>query len=332
MDNPEASRTRGAERRPRVSVVLPVYNGTDSVERAIRSIQLQTFPDWELLICDDGSRDDSLRICRALEAADPRIRVFANPKNMGIAATLNRLLSEARGEFYAIQEQDDSAVPERLEWEVAQLDRHPEAGVVSGVAAWLGDDGKVFAHFPWFLWQGRPYPQVREELIEFLYVQQSKIVNAAAMVRMSLLRDAGLRYDEEARMSIDFQFFVDAAHRMSVVGIPRILVSMARGKQRESMTRHKELQFREARRCLKILYERYRGEPTSPINLSMYRKAMAYQLRIEARYHGRLRGALLLAGSLFLDPRDRKSWKTVKEFWGRLWRRPVAEAPFSREG
>ena len=332
MDKPEASETRGAESRPRVSVVLPVYNGAASVERAIRSIQSQTFQDWELLICDDGSRDDSLRICRAFEADDPRIHVMANPQNAGIAATLNRLLGAARGEFYAIQEQDDSSVPERLDWEVAEFDRHPEAGVVSGVAAWLGDDQKVFAHFPWFLYKGNPYPAERTELITFLYVQQSKIVNAAAMVRTSLRRDSGLRYDEGARMSIDFQFFVDAAHRMSVAGIPRILVHMGRGSNRESMTSHKELQFREARRCLTILYERYRRDPTSPINLSLYRKALAYQLRMEARYHGGVRGALRLAGSLLLDPRDRKSWKTVKEFWGRLRRRAVAEAPFSKEG
>src|SRR5262245_26431717 len=330
MDNLEALKTRGAG-SPRVSVILPVYNGAESVERAIRSIQSQTFPDWELLICDDGSRDDSLGLCRAFEARDPRIRILANPRNLGIAATLNRLLSEARGEFYAIQEQDDAAVPERLEWEVAELERHPEAGVVSGVAAWLGDDQKAFAHVPRFLWKGRPYPPVREEVIEFLYVQQSKVVNAAAMVRMSLLRD-GLRYDEGARMSIDFQFFVDAAHRMSVVGVPRELVFMARGKERESATRHKELQFREARRCLKILYERYRRDPTSPINLSLYRKAMAYQLRIEARYYGRLRGALALAGSLLLAPRDRKSWETVEDFWGRLRRRAVGAEPSGRQG
>jgi len=332
MDRSGASATRSAD-RPRVSVVLPVYNGAHCVQRAVRSIQSQTFQDWELVICDDGSRDDSLRICRALEAEDPRIRVMANPENKGIAATLNRLVAEARGDFYAIQEQDDSSVPERLEWEVAELDRHPEAGVVSGVAAWLGDDQKVFTHFPWFLKQGQPYPDVRKELIEFLYVQQSKIVNAASMMRMSLVREAGLRYDEGARMSIDFQFFVDAAHRTMVVGVPRVLVFMARGLHRESMTRHKELQFREARRCVKILYQRYRRDPTSPIRRSLYRKAMAYQLRIEARYHGRIRGAVRLAGSLLLDPRDRNSWKTVEEFWGHLRRRFIASAaPSSREG
>ena len=332
MDNPKASRTRGAESRPRVSVVLPVYNGADSIARAVRSIQSQTFQDWELLICDDGSRDDSLRICRAFEAEDPRIRVFANQRNAGIAATLNRLLGEARGEFYAIQEQDDSSVPERLEWEVAELDGHPEAGVVSGVAAWLGDDQKVFTHFPWFLYKGKSYPAVREELIEFLYVQQSKIVNAAAMVRMSLLHDTGLRYDEGARMSVDFEFFVDAAHRMGVVGIPRVLVFMARGSHRESMTRHKELQFREAWRCLRILYERYRRDRTSPINLSLYRRAMAYQLRMEARFFGRLRGVRLLAASLLLDPGDHDSWLTVQEIWGRLRRRAVGAAPSGRHG
>jgi hypothetical protein len=90
------------------------------------------------------------------------------------------------------------------------------------VAAWLGDDQKVFTHFPWFLYQGRPFPSVRKDLIEFLYVQQSKIVNAAAMVRMSLVRDAGLRCRRRAcRLALIFV----GTRWMGVVGV---LVFMAR--------------------------------------------------------------------------------------------------------
>ena len=96
---------------PRVSVLLPVYDGAASVERAIRSIQAQTFTDWELVICDDGSHDDSFQICRSLSEEDERIRLLRNPENRGLAATMNHLVSEAKGELCAIQEQDDESAP-----------------------------------------------------------------------------------------------------------------------------------------------------------------------------------------------------------------------------
>ena len=302
---------------PRVSVLLPAYNGESSVARAVKSIQRQTFAAWELLVCDDGSSDGSYAVCERLSREDARIRLLRNPKNLGLASTMNRLVAEARGELCAIQEQDDESVPERLALEVDAMDRHPEAGVVSGLAAWRNDEGEIFAHFPYLLEIGRPYPSDRDELIRFLYVEQSKIANAAAMIRRSLFVEAGLSYDEGARMAIDWQFFVDAAHRASVVGIPTVLVHMARGRRRESLTKNKRLQHAEARRCIRVLYRRYANDSTSPINRALYRCAMATQRVLEARYFGRLRGLGLLAVAFLHQPTHKRGWKTLREFGGR---------------
>jgi glycosyltransferase involved in cell wall biosynthesis len=321
---------------PRVSVLLPVYDGAACVERAIRSIQTQTFTDWELVICDDGSHDGSFQICRALSEGDERILLLRNPENRGLAATMNRLVREAKGELCAIQEQDDESVPERLRLEVEAMDRHPDAGVSSGVAAWRNRAGEVWAHFPWFLKMGGGYPTDRDELIRFLYVDQSKIVNAAAMIRRSLFTNHGLRYDEQARMAIDWQFFVDAAHRAPVVGIPAVLVYMSRGSNRGSLTTRTPLRYAEARRCIRLLYERYRNDPASPIDRRLYRRAMAAQRMQEARRFGRVRGLGLLALSLWHQPTNRKAWKTLREFGlhaaGRLGvaRQPVPKRKTAR--
>jgi len=107
---------------PRVSVVLPVYNGARWLERAIDSIVAQTLEDWELLIVDDGSTDDSLRLCQASAAKDIRIRVFRNLTNQGLARTMNRLVSLSSGRYIAVQEQDDVSHRERLAREVEVLD------------------------------------------------------------------------------------------------------------------------------------------------------------------------------------------------------------------
>ena len=130
---------------------------------------------------------------------------------------------------------------------------------------------------------GWRYPTDRDELIRFLYVDQSKIVNAAAMIRRSLFTNHGLRYDEQARMAIDWQFFVNAAHRAPVVGIPAVLVYMSRGSDRSSLTTRKPLQYSEARRCIRLLYERYRNDPASPIDRRLYQRAMSAQRTQEAR-------------------------------------------------
>ena len=299
---------------PRVSVILPVYDGAASVERAVRSIQAQTFTDWELVICDDGSRDDSFQICQALSEGDERLRLLRNPENRGLAATMNRLVQEAKGEFCAIQEQDDESIPERLQLEVEAMDRHPDAGVLSGVAVWRNRNGEVWAHFPWLLKTGGQYPTDRDELIQFLYVDQSKIANATAMIRRSLFTNHGLRYDEQARMAIDWQFFVDAAHRGPIVGIPAELVYMSRGSDRSSLTTRTPVRYTEARRCIRVLYERYRKDPASPIDRSLYRRAMAAQRVIEARRFGRVRGLGLLALALCYHPTSRRAWKTLREF------------------
>lgn len=95
-----------ANEKPLVSVIMPVYNAAGTVARAIRSIQAQTEPRWELLAVDDGSADQSGSICDEFAAADARIRVFHTP-NRGVSQARNTALAEARGEWIAFLDSDD---------------------------------------------------------------------------------------------------------------------------------------------------------------------------------------------------------------------------------
>jgi glycosyltransferase involved in cell wall biosynthesis len=116
---------------PRVSVVTSVYNGEPYFDRAIPGILAQTFEDFEFILVDDGSSDQSLDKLHEAARHDPRIRVFS-PGRLGAAAAYNYAVAQANGEYIARQDFDDRSYPDRLRLQVAFLDAHADVGVVGG--------------------------------------------------------------------------------------------------------------------------------------------------------------------------------------------------------
>jgi glycosyltransferase involved in cell wall biosynthesis len=114
---------------PRVSVVSTVYNGGRYFDRAIPGILSQTLEDFEYIVVDDGSSDDTLERLYEVAQRDARVRVFA-PGRLGAAAAYNFAVEQARGEYIARQDFDDRSYPERLRRQVALLDAEPKVGLV----------------------------------------------------------------------------------------------------------------------------------------------------------------------------------------------------------
>lgn len=108
---------------PLVSVIMPSYNATDYIEEAIRSVQAQTVKNWELLVIDDCSRDETCQIVRRMAAEDSRIRLVVNEQNMGTARTRNRGLDLCRGQFVALLDSDDIWYPNKLEVQLELAER-----------------------------------------------------------------------------------------------------------------------------------------------------------------------------------------------------------------
>lgn len=123
---------------PRVSVLLPAFNALATLPRAVASIREQTFPDWELLLVDDGSTDGTTEWLRAQAAGEPRLKVISQPHG-GIVAALNHGLAAARGEFIARMDADDESLPERLAEQVACLGVRPEIGLVGSLIEFDGN-------------------------------------------------------------------------------------------------------------------------------------------------------------------------------------------------
>jgi glycosyltransferase involved in cell wall biosynthesis len=150
---PAASSAR-ADETPLVSVVMPFLNVAPYLAEAIESVRAQTYPHWELLLCDDGATDGSGDIARRYARQDPeRIRVLSHEggAHLGASAARNRGLRHARGELVALLDGDDVWLPTKLAEQVALLREHPQADALYGVTEL------------WRSWTGAPEDAARDE-------------------------------------------------------------------------------------------------------------------------------------------------------------------------
>src|SRR5438093_7504855 len=124
---------------PRVTIALATYNRAGFLRGGIASCLGQTYRNFELLICDNASRDDTASVVASFP--DERIRYLRNTENLGMVGNWNRCLAEARGELIANLCDDDMMLSDRLARQVAIFDAHPETGVVHGDAEMIDARG-----------------------------------------------------------------------------------------------------------------------------------------------------------------------------------------------
>src|SRR5258705_299739 len=124
-----------------VTVLMQVYNSERFLSEAIDSILNQTFTDFEFLIIDDGSTDNSLKIIKSY--SDARIRLVQNEKNLGITATLNKGIVLARADLISRMDADDISYPERLQKQYEYLKDHPDCALLSTQARVIAEDKQV---------------------------------------------------------------------------------------------------------------------------------------------------------------------------------------------
>ena len=127
--------------RPMVSVVMPVYNAGSFLREAIDSVLAQTFADFEFVIVNDASKDDSLSVMRMYN--DPRIIIVDNSENLGISDSLNKAINLASGEFIARMDADDIMLPQRLEMQVRRMKEDAAIAVLATLVEFVNTDGEV---------------------------------------------------------------------------------------------------------------------------------------------------------------------------------------------
>jgi len=174
----ERDREQGLQRpapgTPRVSVIIPVHNGSRTIAEALDSVFTQTFDAYEVIVVNDASRDECLEV---LESYGPRIRLVSLMENRGQSAARNLGASLAQGEYLAFLDQDDVWYPRKLERQVAILDQHPEVGLVYSDLDEVDEQGHyktLTVHRSYGM--GHPKPSLVTIVIEDLFVLPSTVV------------------------------------------------------------------------------------------------------------------------------------------------------------
>lgn len=199
--------------RPLVSIIMPVLNGSRFLAEAVESVRAQSYSDWELLICDDGSTDHTEELARTYAKQEPRrIRVLAHPghENLGASATRNLALRHALGELVALLDADDVWLPHKLEEQTALLARS-SAGVLAGASrywyGWTGDPAD--AERDWTPSTGFPSPSLLEppKLLTAILEHRAAVPCPCSIVaRQETVRQVG-GFEDEFRRLYDDQVF-----------------------------------------------------------------------------------------------------------------------------
>lgn len=203
----------------KITVVLPTYNRAGLLPDAIRSVLGQTRGDFELLVVDDASTDDTAAVVEGFARLDARVRLLRQPENRGISAALNRALAEARGEFVGRVDSDDAWLPEFLEATSAVLEANATAGVAYAIGEAMDRQGRPL---PALLHarRGGPMPRPDDALGSLLLGDFT--CNIAILARRPCFTRAG-GYDETLVANEDWDVWLRIARDTRFVFVDRVL-------------------------------------------------------------------------------------------------------------
>lgn len=187
---------------PLVSVIMPAYNAEKYIEESILSIINQTYQNWELIIINDGSTDQTAQIIQQFVQKDSRLRLSDNGTNKGLIVTRNIGLECAKGKYIANLDSDDIANSDRLEKQVAFLEKNLDYVLLGSACIHIDDKGKKIASVE------RNIPN--EHLITLLLFS-NYFINSSIMVRAVVAKEIG--YANETPLAEDYNFFVSLSEK-----------------------------------------------------------------------------------------------------------------------
>lgn len=197
-----------------ISVVMSAYNSEKFISDSISSILNQTYDHWELIIINDASLDNTLKIINQFSEKDPRIKVIDNEKNLGLTISLNIGINNSNGEFIARLDSDDLAESSRLEKELDHLHAYPEVGLVGSGAHLINSFGNRIGSMNVM---SQPY------FVNKFIISLNPFIHSSIMVRKEALDNVG-SYREKFRYSQDYDLILRLSekYRLSNISLPLI--------------------------------------------------------------------------------------------------------------
>ena len=209
-----SGKVRDKIQKPTISVIMPVFNAGHFIDQAIASIRQQTFKDFELIIINDASTDNSEEIIKKHAQEDNRIILTENQENLGQARSRNKALDIARGQFVAIMDADDVSLPNRLELEYEFLQNHQDVVLVGSGSELINENNRIL---------GKKIPPIESEMINYRLLFGNPMVASTVMFRTNIIREFG-GYKHEYQHAEDYYLYCLCAAKYKVANIQDILV------------------------------------------------------------------------------------------------------------
>jgi hypothetical protein len=280
---------------------MAVYNCAVYLPAALDSILGQTFSDFELVVVDDASTDETPVVLQACAQRDRRLVVLRNERNLKLAASLNRGLAVCRAPLVARADGDDLYHPGRLEKQWGFLEQHPGIGAVSCCFNRISAEGK-FLDF-----QKLP---LESGAIKFRMLWESSLSHAAVMYRQPIVREAG-GYDENYALAQDYDLWARLMDRTEFANLAEPLLTVRIHGASSSTVRCSE-QSRLACGVSKRLLSRYLGKPPGDHEAAALRTLLCAYEPVSA---DELSPALKLLEELFCRAKERENAATLR--WAR---------------
>jgi glycosyltransferase involved in cell wall biosynthesis len=238
---------------PRVSILMSVYNGGPYLDECVNSILDQSFQDFEFIIVDDGSTDNSWEVLQGYAERDSRIVLVRNSPNIGVVRALNKGLDQARSELIARQDADDISHPERIMRQVDFLDNHPDFGLIAAVPRLVDMDGSPLerAH----------YTATENDEIQELLLDYMCLCGPTIMMRRKCLEEVGLYFTEGSDASEDYDICLRLAEVTKLASLEGYLYQYRQQPESASNKRSAQQMFNKAACLERAIERRYGNHP-----------------------------------------------------------------------
>lgn len=231
---------------PLISVVIPVYNGEKTIRETIESVINQTFWDFELIVIDDGSQDSTLDIVKRIP--DSRLKVFSFP-NAGLAASRNRGIKLASGDYISFIDADDLWTPDKLEAQLKALQTHPQAAVTYSWTDCIDESGQFSRRGNHITIQGNIYAQLL--LTDFIENGSNLLIRSQAFQKVGY-------FDESLPAAEDWEMWLRLAanYEFVVVPSPQVLYRLSATSMSANVVRQEAA-------CLQVIEQAFAQAPDS---------------------------------------------------------------------
>ena len=201
----------------KVSVVMSVHNGEQYLRDSLESILHQTFRNFEFIIIDDGSTDNSWKLLTEYAHRDSRIVLIQNSKNIGLTKSLNKGLQCAKGKYIARQDADDISFPERLEKQVSYMESHQTVGLLATGIEYIDSEGNPFL---------RDMPPQNRVLLGWYLLFRNPLRHSTVLWRQEAVSDKVGEYDPEFTYAQDYDLWSRIFSQFIIATLPEVLVWM----------------------------------------------------------------------------------------------------------